>query len=194
MNVHIWFDLQWPYSGTLLSMRGCIWEKQQVGGGSYFLVELEKLHRHVALKLGPCPTGKHAQSSDDHRVEDLEIQGDGRHIRGGKHGGVRHRHDLYLFILTCHWDRGAAVTTAQAHVKFIITVPRWLSLFTVMKTEWVGAAGGRVLKKEGRLKIHHQHSRFEGCLCKTSFCSWVRFLNYKRAVCYPGDQWKDQGC
>lgn len=94
------------------------------GGGSYFLVELEKLHRHIALQLGPGPAGKHPQSSDDHRVEDLEIQGDGRHIRGSEHGGVRHRHNLDLSILTCHWDRGAAEITAQAHGKFIITVSR----------------------------------------------------------------------
>lgn len=113
----------------------------------YLLVELEKLHRHIALKLGPGPAGKHPQSSDDHRVEDLEIQGDGRRIREGKHRGVRHRHNLYVFILACHWDRGMVEITAQAHVKFITMPTRQPSLFTVMKTEWFGG----VLREEERL-------------------------------------------
>lgn len=77
-----------------------------MGGGRYLLIKLEKLHRHIALELGPGPAGKHPQSCDDHRVQHLKIQGDGRHIGGGEHRGVGHLHDLYLSILACNWDRG----------------------------------------------------------------------------------------
>lgn len=74
----------------------------------YLLVQLQKFHSHIALKLRPAPAGKHPQPGDHHRVEDLEIQGDGRHVRGDKHRGVRHCHDFHLCILPCHWDRGRA--------------------------------------------------------------------------------------
>lgn len=95
----------------------------------YPLVQLEKLHGHIALKFRLPPTGKHPQPGDHHRVEDLEIQGDGRHISGDEHRGVRHHHDLYLCILACHWNRGTAEIAAQAH-KIFITIPTcWPSLF-----------------------------------------------------------------
>lgn len=91
---------------------GCASENQHTGsttlrggrGPPYLLVQLEKLHCYVALQLRPAPAGKHPQPGDDHRMEDFEIQSDGRHIGRGEHRGVRRRHNLYLCILPCHWD------------------------------------------------------------------------------------------
>lgn len=71
----------------------------------YLLVQLEELHRHVALKLRPRPTGKHPQPGDDHRVEHLKVQRNGCHIRGRQLRGAGHLHKLDLLVLTCHWSR-----------------------------------------------------------------------------------------
>ncbi|TNN62682.1 hypothetical protein EYF80_027123 [Liparis tanakae] len=88
----------------------------------YLLVQLEKLHRHIALRLRLGPAGKHPEPGDHHWVEDLEVQGDGRRVGEGEHRGVRHHHDLYLRILAGYWHRGMAEITAQAHFKCITTL------------------------------------------------------------------------
>lgn len=95
----------------------------------YLLIQLEKLHRYVALKLGSGPAWKDPQPGDHHRVEDLEIQGDGHYVRWDEDRGVSHRHDLYLCILPCHCDRERKAV-AQTHVKFITTPTCWPSLFS----------------------------------------------------------------
>lgn len=101
----VWLNLQWPRhyrpedKWLWVNVCWCRWRC------CYLLVELEELHRHIALKLRPGPTGKHPHSSDDHRVEDLEVQRDDRHVGEGEHRGVRHCHNLNLFILACRWNR-----------------------------------------------------------------------------------------
>lgn len=70
-------------------------------------------------------------------------------------------------------------------------------LFSVMKTGWFEERGR--VERRGQTPVKLQHQHFEELVLRTavfkaSFCSWVWFLNYKRAVYYPGDQWKDQGC
>lgn len=162
----------------------------------YLLVQLEKLHRHIALKFRLPPAGKHPKPGDHHRVEDLEIQGDGWHVSGDNHRGVRHRHDLYLCILACHWNRGRSGITAQAH-KIFITIPTcWPSLFG---DEDRASQERESAQRRRKTLVNLHHQQFEERVLRTavfkaSFCSWARFLNYKRAVYYPRDQWKDQGC
>lgn len=79
-------------------------------GLRYLLIQLQELHGHVALKLGPGPAGEHPEPRYDHRVEDLEVQGDGGHVGGDEHPGVGNFYDLYLCILARHWD-----TDQEAH-------------------------------------------------------------------------------
>lgn len=147
----------------------------------YLLVQLEKLHCHIALKLLPRPAGKHPQPGDHHRVQDLEIQGYGRHISGGQRWRVSHFHYFYLCLLPCRWDRKGVGESESYWTSIHIYYNS--NMLTISFLWWrLGDLGRESVhrRRHTALKLHHQH--FEKLVLgtavfKASFHSSVWFLN-----------------
>lgn len=91
-----------------------------------------------------------------------------------------------------------SVTEGRAGgTEFITTPTCWLFLFRDEDRAIQGEGEQSEMNTADSLKLHHQHfdERFPGTAAfNRSLGSWLWLPNYKRAVYYPGDQWKDQGC